>query len=249
MKQIKRLGYLLTLVLCLMLPKAVLAASCPTTTLDQYLEMNNPGFSCTVGDLNFSNFSFFNINNNSNYIQVSSQSTGGQVGLAFTNMGVFGFSSNGMYGSGTNGEANIYFTATALNGLITGDSVSMTDYSTAVSGSGSTAAVSASFGGYGAGGPYVFCSNCSSPPSLTDSSTFVGITSASMSARAYASTYTMVVEPGPGPELGTSSATAYIGGITTLFTLSPSAVPIPAAAWLFGSGLLGLMGFARRKKV
>lgn len=27
-----------------------------------------------------------------------------------------------------------------------------------------------------------------------------------------------------------------------------SAVPIPAAAWLFGSGLIGLVGFARRKK-
>ena len=29
---------------------------------------------------------------------------------------------------------------------------------------------------------------------------------------------------------------------------SASAVPVPAAAWLFGSGLLGLMGIARRRK-
>lgn len=29
---------------------------------------------------------------------------------------------------------------------------------------------------------------------------------------------------------------------------APSAVPIPAAIWLFGSGLLGLIGFAKRKK-
>lgn len=28
---------------------------------------------------------------------------------------------------------------------------------------------------------------------------------------------------------------------------TPSAVPVPAAAWLFGSGLLGLVGIARRK--
>jgi len=28
-----------------------------------------------------------------------------------------------------------------------------------------------------------------------------------------------------------------------------SVVPIPAAAWLFGSGLLGLIGIARRKKI
>jgi len=31
-------------------------------------------------------------------------------------------------------------------------------------------------------------------------------------------------------------------------TITTSAVPIPAAVWLFGSGLLGLVGMARRKK-
>jgi hypothetical protein len=31
------------------------------------------------------------------------------------------------------------------------------------------------------------------------------------------------------------------------FNLAPSAVPVPAAVWLFGSGLLGLLGAARRK--
>ena len=31
------------------------------------------------------------------------------------------------------------------------------------------------------------------------------------------------------------------------FSFSPSAVPIPAAAWLFGSALLGLVGIKRRK--
>lgn len=31
-------------------------------------------------------------------------------------------------------------------------------------------------------------------------------------------------------------------------TPAPEVVPIPAAAWLFGSGLLGLFGIARRKK-
>jgi hypothetical protein len=30
--------------------------------------------------------------------------------------------------------------------------------------------------------------------------------------------------------------------------VSPSAVPVPAAAWLFGSALIGLAGVARRKK-
>jgi len=32
------------------------------------------------------------------------------------------------------------------------------------------------------------------------------------------------------------------------FSVEVSAVPVPAAAWLFGSGLIGLIGFAKRKK-
>ena len=32
-------------------------------------------------------------------------------------------------------------------------------------------------------------------------------------------------------------------------TFAPSAVPVPAAVWLFGSGLVGLMGVARRKQL
>ena len=37
--------------------------------------------------------------------------------------------------------------------------------------------------------------------------------------------------------------TAYNGA-----TVNVSAVPVPAAIWLFGSGLIGLIGFAKRKK-
>ena len=35
---------------------------------------------------------------------------------------------------------------------------------------------------------------------------------------------------------------------TPTFQGTVSAVPVPAAVWLFGSGLLGLVGVARRKK-
>ncbi len=39
------------------------------------------------------------------------------------------------------------------------------------------------------------------------------------------------------------------GGLATFATFTPAAVvPVPAAAWLFGSGLLGLIGIARRKE-
>jgi hypothetical protein len=38
-------------------------------------------------------------------------------------------------------------------------------------------------------------------------------------------------------------------GLQRAFLLTPvSVVPIPAAVWLFGSGLLGLTGLARKRK-
>ena len=36
-------------------------------------------------------------------------------------------------------------------------------------------------------------------------------------------------------------------GLDLRLELAPSVVPVPAAAWLFGSGLLGLVAVARRK--
>jgi len=39
-----------------------------------------------------------------------------------------------------------------------------------------------------------------------------------------------------------------IGVDNLVFTTDVSTVPVPAAAWLFGSALLGFFGFARRKK-
>jgi hypothetical protein len=38
-----------------------------------------------------------------------------------------------------------------------------------------------------------------------------------------------------------------IGSGNSMHVVSVTTVPIPAAVWLFGSGLLGLMGFARRR--
>ena len=52
-----------------------------------------------------------------------------------------------------------------------------------------------------------------------------------------------------GDCLGSESCTA-ITGLGLDGGVPPEAlVPIPAAAWLFGSALLGLVGVARRKKV
>lgn len=45
----------------------------------------------------------------------------------------------------------------------------------------------------------------------------------------------------PSPQLGGAN-------VTTTFNYAGTAVPVPAAAWLFGSGLLGLAGTARRRR-
>jgi hypothetical protein len=48
--------------------------------------------------------------------------------------------------------------------------------------------------------------------------------------------------------LGMTPGTYVWSWASDSITLQVSAVPIPAAVWLFGSGLLGLVGIARRKK-
>jgi len=47
---------------------------------------------------------------------------------------------------------------------------------------------------------------------------------------------------------GSPFAGADIDAIGAATSAAPAAVPVPAAMWLFGSGLLGLVGVARRKK-
>jgi len=47
---------------------------------------------------------------------------------------------------------------------------------------------------------------------------------------------------------GTSMVDGPFTGFNAAFNIRTEVVPIPAAAWLMGSGLLGLLGVARRKK-
>ena len=52
---------------------------------------------------------------------------------------------------------------------------------------------------------------------------------------------------------GLENAPAMMPASVPYYTLpgsdfGPAAVPVPAAVWLFGSGLLGLVGIARRKR-
>ncbi len=79
-------------------------------------------------------------------------------------------------------------------------------------------------------------------------------------SNAQSNTYWSATEYGPGLAGAFSSGFAGVGGVTAVNlkdTLvfawavrsgNVSAVPVPAAVWLFGSGLLGLVGVARRKR-
>jgi hypothetical protein len=51
-----------------------------------------------------------------------------------------------------------------------------------------------------------------------------------------------------GQALSYLLGTVTFNGTTLAFTGVPNAVPIPAAGWLLGSGILGLLGVARRKR-
>lgn len=49
------------------------------------------------------------------------------------------------------------------------------------------------------------------------------------------------------PGWSQSSPTNFDFEINGSYSTQPAVIPLPAAAWLFGSGLLGLLGIARRK--
>jgi len=48
-------------------------------------------------------------------------------------------------------------------------------------------------------------------------------------------------------DIGQITGTGKLNGQTRAFLLTPVAVPVPAAAWLFGSAIVGFIGFNRRK--
>lgn len=65
--------------------------------------------------------------------------------------------------------------------------------------------------------------------------------------------YILAVDEFPAKETTLRGSGSYISGSNLDYQLTfssnvVSAVPIPAAAWLFGSGLMGLLGFGRFRK-
>ena len=52
----------------------------------------------------------------------------------------------------------------------------------------------------------------------------------------------------PGTSNISIDGSGYVSSTLGINVIGTSAVPVPAAAWLFGSGLIGLVGIARRKQ-
>ena len=85
---------------------------------------------------------------------------------------------------------------------------------------------------------------------LTDFNTFLGRT---LTAADLANSYLGVAKSNPSAfntdlYANENFAEAIGSGVEYDTMLLTSAVPVPAAVWLFGSGLIGLVGMARRKK-
>ncbi len=82
-----------------------------------------------------------------------------------------------------------------------------------------------------------------------DNGTGLATITCSVASCSNSSTYTLSYSANvPQADSSNFGGVLYSLELTGHITAPTSAVPVPAAVWLFGSGLLGLVGVARRKK-
>ena len=97
----------------------------------------------------------------------------------------------------------------------------------------------------GATGVYEgFTSGADSNVDPTTGATSITLTGTNLVATANGFTGTLVSVGNVGAAWGSFDGTPY----TEVYNVTVSAVPVPAAVWLFGSGLVGLAGIARRRR-
>ena len=98
----------------------------------------------------------------------------------------------------------------------------------------------------GAGGAWAVA-NCGAPGMGCGAATFADSTADISWSGTYGDTYTLFYTA-TVPSGGFAGTQYFLKLTGTVEAASAPAVPVPAAVWLFGSGLLGLVGVARRKK-
>ncbi|MFK8068737.1 MAG: VPLPA-CTERM sorting domain-containing protein [Gammaproteobacteria bacterium] len=141
-----------------------------------------------------------------------------------------------LFGANTNGNAASQFNLTSFNLIVTGGDAQLLGYSTGnetVSGDIFTITGSNTNNNYDDLDGSTVSANAVFPTALTLTENAI-----------YNFTYDL-------SNNGTDNGNNATNGVTGLSALSvdiaPSAVPVPAAVWLFGSALLGLAGFKRSK--
>lgn len=166
-----------------------------------------------------------------------SNSGNGTISKVYLNGNVSGFlsgfsSPNGPYGNSFDPAGNLYFTDHGTGQIYRSDQSGNVQLLGAVSPFGAT------FTGFGLGGNLFVSDVLQGKVYRLD-----GSGNLSLFASGFVGKYSPPVI-GPTDIAFDGAGNMYIGDGASIWKVS--AVPIPAAFWLFGSGLIGMLGFARR---